>query len=119
MTKADKRLIICIMILSFVLLIPIIKNAPQSESVVVTVQNKEVLRVNLNENQTYTVQGTQGDVVIEIKDGKVRVSQETSQYHLCSKQGYVSDSNVPIVCLPNETVVQIEGNETKEDTVIE
>jgi hypothetical protein len=35
-------------------------------------------------------------------------------------QGYVSSSNVPIVCLPNETVVTIDSNEDNgEDALIQ
>ena len=49
---------------------------------------------------------------------KVRVTQEKSLHHYCSKQGFVSDANVPIVCLPNETVVKIE-KEASQDTVIQ
>lgn len=55
---------------------------------------------------------------IEVKQKKVRVTQEKSPHHYCSKQGYVSDANVPIVCLPNETVVKIE-KEASQDTVIQ
>ena len=44
-----------------------------------------------------------------MKDGKVRVEKENSPYHYCSIQGYVSDPATPIICLPNEVVVQIEG----------
>ncbi|MDD7280983.1 NusG domain II-containing protein [Floccifex sp.] len=118
MTKADKILICLIMIASIVCLIPLFLSNSQKECVVVQVKNKEVLRLDLNENGTWTVDGTLGNVVIEIKDGKVRVTQENSPQHLCSKQGYVSNANVPIVCLPNETVVQIESD-TSEDTVVQ
>ena len=33
--------------------------------------------------------------------------KKKSLHHYCSKQGFVSDANVPIVCLPNETVVKL------------
>ena len=63
-----------------------------------------------------------GEVQIEIKDDAVRVEKENSPYHLCSIQGWVSDTGRPIICLPNELVVQIEAKEATDngvDTVIQ
>ncbi len=119
MTKADKILIITLMFLSLVLIFPLFFYAPSSSQAIVSVENKEVLRIDLKKDDTYTVQGKLGKVKIEVKDGKVRVKQENSKHHLCSKQGYVSNSSTPIVCLPNETVVKIENQENEEDTVIQ
>lgn len=119
MTKADKILIVCIMVLSIGLIYPILKNVPTSSQAIVTVSNKEVLRINLTEDDEYSVDGKLGKVYIKVKDGKIRVTQENSPHHYCSKQGYVSNPNTPIVCLPNETVITIEGQETEEDTVIQ
>ena len=76
------------------------------------------MRIDLSKDRTYVVNGKLGKVHIEVKQKKVRVTQEKSPHHYCSKQGYVSDANVPIVCLPNETVVKIE-KEASQDTVIQ
>lgn len=120
MTKADKILIVCLMVISIFLVVPILGGYEASESAVVTVKQKEVLRIDLSKDDLYQVEGVLGPVKIEVKDRKVRVTQENSPHHVCSKQGFVSSANTPIVCLPNETVVQIESNSnTKEDTVIQ
>lgn len=119
MTKADKILIIVLMICSVLLFISILEKAPQSNTAVVSVSNKEVLRIDLNVDKNYEVEGTNGKVYIEVKDGQVRVTQENSLHHVCSKQGFVSDPNVPIVCLPNETVITIETDNDSEDILIQ
>ena len=119
MTKADKILIACIMVLAVGLVFPLLGHAPQSNKAVVSVKNKEVLRINLNQNANYSVNGKLGKVKIQVKDGKIRVRQENSPHHLCSKQGYVSDTNTPIVCLPNATVIKIEKQTSSQDTVIQ
>lgn len=118
MNRADKILILVIMVISAVLIIPILWYAPQGQNAVVQVKNEEVLRISLLEDGDYTVQGTLGEVHIEVRDGAVRVSQENSPHHYCSKQGFVSDANVPIVCLPNDTVITIEGD-SEEDVMIQ
>ncbi len=49
------------------------------------------------------------DMIIEIDaTGKVRVAEETSRYHICSLQGWVSTPGQPIVCAPNRVVIVIE-----------
>ena len=107
------------MIACLVLIIPIMQNAPVSKEAVVQVKNKEVLRFSLLENANYAVDGTLGKVSIEVKDGAVRLKQENSPHLYFSKQGFVDSVNTPIVCLPNETVVRIEGQEDGEDVQIQ
>lgn len=118
LTRYDKWLIVVLMLVSIFLIVPLFNNAPQTKVAKVYVKDEEVLSIDLSQDATYEVQGTNGEVIIEVKEGAVAVTQENSPHHLCSKQGYVDQTNVPIVCLPNETVVQIEG-EAQEDTVIQ
>ena len=118
MKKADKILILCIMVVSLLLCIPLFLSQNHVSYASVYVKEKEVLKIDLSKDKTYVVNGKLGKVHIEVKNRKVRVSQEKSPHHYCSKQGYVSNSNTPIVCLPNETVVKIE-NQKSQDTVIQ
>lgn len=122
MNKADKILIISLFILSIFLYLPFlckfISTKDDIKQVVVRYQDQEILRADLNIDKTYTVEGTLGKVQIEVKDGKVRVEKETSPYHYCSIQGWVSGIE-PIVCLPNHIVVQIESSNEEIDTVIQ
>ena len=116
--RGDKWLIVILMAVSLGLIVPLLNHAPGHLTASVYVKEKKVLSLDLTQDDTYEVEGTNGTVVIEVKDGSVRVSQENSPHHYCSKQGFVSSSNTPIVCLPNETVVQIDG-QADEDTVIQ
>ena len=50
-----------------------------------------------------------GEMVIEIKDNKVRVKKEESPLHYCSMQGWVDSVAKPIVCLPNGVIITIIG----------
>lgn len=88
---------------------------------VVRYKNEEVMRIDMSLNQSYTLQGTLGEVFIEVVEGKIRVEKETSPYHLCSIQGWVEYANVPIVCLPNHMVILIENApaQNDEDAVIQ
>lgn len=120
MKKADMILIACIMVCCVLLLFPLMGKTKTASAAVVRVRSEEKMRIDLSHDGSYEVEGKNGTVHIEVKDGKVAVTQENSPHHYCSKQGFVDSPNTPIVCLPNETVVTIEGSEqeTEEDTVI-
>lgn len=126
MNRYDKALIIFILISSVVLYgsMEWFVRASTNDKVVAVVsyREEEVLRIDMSIDDTYVVEGTLGDVFIEVKDKALRVEKETSPYHICSIQGWVEFANVPIVCLPNHIVIMIENAEVNpdgEDSVIQ
>ncbi len=48
------------------------------------------------------------DLVIEVVDSKVRIKEETSKKHVCSKMGYIKNRYESLVCLPNSFIITIE-----------
>ncbi|MEG0095444.1 MAG: NusG domain II-containing protein [Erysipelotrichaceae bacterium] len=127
MNKADKVFIVLVLIGSFLFYIPLIVmdhlNEGKTKQAVVSYKDSEILRIDMLKNDVYKVKGSLGPVSIEVKDKAVRVEKENSPYHLCSIQGWVKESNRPIICLPNDIVVQIESvdkdNNSDVDTVIQ
>jgi len=126
LNKADKVFIFMIVLISFLLYIPLFlqdwHNKDKKKEVVVQYRNEEILREDLSKDATYPLQGTLGEVLVEVKNEAVRVEKENSPYHLCSIQGWVKDTGRVIICLPNELVVQIEAEEDTDngvDTVIQ
>lgn len=121
MNKADKIFIGIVIICALLLYVPLwwinYQNQGKQKEVVVSYKDQEVLRESLAKDHTYQVKGTLGEVNIEVSDHKVRVEKETSPLHLCSIQGWVEDANRPIVCLPNNIVVQIVTTEQDQDDV--
>ena len=117
MNKFDIILCITIFILSGLLYLFSI-NKDNGEYAVVYYDHDEILKIDLKdkEKRTYTVNGYNGEILIETVDGKVRVVDEISPKHLCSKQGYISNSYDSIICLPNKVVIEIVNDEV--DTVV-
>jgi hypothetical protein len=119
MNRYDKALMIFILASSLVMYSAMewFVRSTTSDQVVAVVYSydKEVLRIDLTVDKTYTVKGALGDVFIEVVGGKVRVEKETSPYHLCSIQGWVQYANIPIVCLPNHIVIIIENGKVNPD----
>lgn len=112
MNKSDIKLILIILIFSFLLLLFTSKD--NSNYAFVYYDNKEVLRIDLSINENYTVEGFNGEVLIEVKDNKLRVIKEESPLHICSKQGFMNSGS--IVCLPNKIVITFSNDDL--DTVV-
>lgn len=72
--------------------------------------------VTINETDfLYTVKGTNGDVVIEYNDSRVRVIDEISPQHICQAQGWSSSPLTPITCLPNNIIIIIDAPKTDDE----
>ncbi len=77
-------------------------------------QNGELIRSidlsQVTESYTFTVEGPAGVNTIQVEPGRIRVEQADCPDQICVNQGWISDSLVPIVCLPNGLVIQIEAS---------
>lgn len=84
----------------------------QNAYAVVTLQGEEVLRRPLmQEIETYEIQGDLGTNTVEIGSGWVRVSSADCRDQLCVRQGKAQRPNQPIICLPHQMVIRIEGQQ--------
>lgn len=93
-----------------------------SGTVNVFYDNRLVATLDLSRNETVLLEKSKyplliDDLEVEVKDGKVQISKETSPNHICSKQGWSSSPINPLVCLPNHVYVQIESEEAINDGV--
>lgn len=118
MNKSDFKLIAVIFIISILLIVLMNSNNNKGDYALVYYSNTIVSKIDLNIDKEYTIKGYNGQVVIKVNSGKIGVIKETSPRNLCSKQGFVSNSNEPIVCLPNKIVIKIEKESNEIDTVI-
>ena len=111
MNKFDITL--CIILLLIGSIAYLLKPNDKGAEAIVYYENDIVLNIDLSDTtkREYTVNGYNGDVLIETVDGKVRVKEEISPKHLCSKQGYISKKGESIICLPNKVVIEIENDD--------
>ena len=47
--------------------------------------------------------------LIEVERGRIRVAEADCPDQVCVRQGWISNSVVPIACLPHKLVVQLES----------
>ena len=79
-------------------------------TVLVQVDGKTVGKLSLQENQELNVRGDRGKVVVEVRDGRVRVRDADCPNRICVRTGWRSHEGDAIICVPNNTVVRILGD---------
>ena len=112
----DIILIVAVLSAGVVLLIVTGSRGKAGSYAVVMVRNNETARYSLLTDGIYTING--GTNTIEIKDGKVRMTEAECPNHLCVRQGWISFSGQSIVCLPNELSVTITGADDAADFIL-
>lgn len=110
MNRNDIKLIIIILVITIILFS---LSLFQKKASIANVyhENDLILEIDLSINKTYEVDGDNGKVVIEVLNKQIRVIAENSPYHLCSKQGFISNSGQSIVCLPNKIIIELPNTE--------
>ena len=56
---------------------------------------------------------------VEIKDGKIRVSEAECPDKTCVRTGWLSFSAMPIVCLPNHLIIEFADENSEIDALAE
>lgn len=120
LNKSDKILFLIITIVFIMSMYIIFKNKSDGNRALVLKNGEIILEIDLTlEEQEYIVNGENGPVRILAGNGKIKVIEEDSPYHICSKQGYISASYETIVCLPNKISIEISNKiDDKIDTVV-
>ena len=98
-----------------------LKSTSKDNLVSIKYYNKEVYKMSLAKDEVFVMKKEKydkllDDLVIEVKNGKVRVVEEESPKHYCSILGFVESKGTSIICAPNGVVITIEG---KSDDIID
>lgn len=117
MNKSDIKLIVIVGIIIIVMLGFVNITKEKGSIAEVYYEDELILSISLDNDGEYIVDGELGDVVLEVKDRKIRVKSENSPKNICSKEGYIGDSSRTLICLPNKIIVKIVG-ESEIDGVV-
>ena len=82
---------------------------------VVTVNGAETARYSLEEDSEIRLESENGGYnILVIKHGKADIIEASCPDHVCVDQRAVSKTGEAITCLPNKTVITIDGEEEAE-----
>ena len=108
-TTADKILVVALLILNGWLFANLGTGFSKGDWVVVTVNQKETIRLPLNQDQITHVKGPLGLTEIEVKKGRARIVSSPCKNKVCIKSGYIRYADRLAACIPNRVVVRIVG----------
>ena len=113
--KNDVLLIGAILVLALIAILVISLTKADGSKVVITVDSEIYQTLDLNTDQTVTIEGNDGRLnVVEIKDGTVKMSQADCPDKLCVNHRDIHYNHETIVCLPNKVVLEIMDGEASE-----
>lgn len=110
LTIADKILILFTFVAALSSFSAIAALAPKGSVVVVEVEGIPVHRAMLSQDSEFSVRGTNGELVLEVKDGEISVVRAECPNRICIRTGSRSWSGDLIVCVPNKVIVRIGAN---------
>ena len=108
-TTADKILVAALLILNGWLFANWGTGFSKGDWVVVTVNQKEIIRLSLDQDQTTHVKGPLGLTEIEVKKGRARIAHSPCKNKVCIKSGYIRYADRLAACIPNRVVIRIVG----------
>lgn len=108
-TKADKILIVSLIILSLASY-PFVKYfAKAGSSLEIEVMGEEYMVVPLDIDREMVVPGRLGDSVILIENGTARFISSPCPHKMCIKMGPVKDAGEMAACVPNGVLIRVLG----------
>ncbi len=74
-------------------------------------------RRSLANNKLIRLKTRVGEMIVQIKDNKVRILKSSCKNKLCVEQGWISRVGEKVICVPSKVVVIIEGENSDFDAV--
>ena len=116
--KADIILAVVLLIIAAAGLMAFRAPGNAGSYAVITVDGKELDRVDLSADQSRIIETTYGTNTVTIKDGCAFVSESDCPGQDCVRMDKISGTGQMIVCLPHHLTVVIEGAGEGPDAVI-
>lgn len=113
LTISDVVLILIVLVTAILLLLNK-SGSSQSSYVYVYKNNQLVEKHSISENTTITIDEHN---TIQISGGRVRMIKADCPDKRCIKQGWTS--RMPIMCLPNELIIEIKNNDTDRKLILQ
>lgn len=102
-TRADRILLVSLIIVSVFGIFAVQEAMPRGSDVIIEIDGKPAYVFPLYEDRTIPLHTSGGNMLVEIKEKKVRVTESDCPKKICVLQGWVSSG--AIVCLPFKVVI--------------
>lgn len=83
-------------------------SSPQAKEVIIYRDGAASRKLALAGDREFSLLG--GKMVLEVREGKVRVKKSDCPRQVCVHQGWASHAGESIVCVPFKTLIEIQSN---------
>lgn len=116
-----KRNIICAIIFVLILITSTVAVLAINNNAKIKMKNrphlsgqKLIYTIDLNSvKETYrlTIDGEdKSENLVEVRNGSIGIIEASCTDHICIDTGFIDNSSVPVVCLPNKIIIEISDN---------
>ena len=96
------------------------KLTPQPAQIAKISQKGQVLQeidlTQVEEPYSFVIEGEDGALnTVQVEPGRICISEASCPDQIWVHQGWISDGSEPIVCLPNQVIIQITGGGSQVD----
>jgi len=112
LTRNDRILIFGLVTVASIFFVRRFFVSSEGSEALIKVGNRTVQRLSLRIDRMINLEGEKGRVVIQVKDGGVRVVESSCLQKICVNTGWIERPGQNIICLPNKVLVTIEGKES-------
>jgi hypothetical protein len=112
LTRNDKILIAALVTAALLSALPVLNAAAHGGSgarAVIAVAGRRQATVSLSINKTLSVRTKSGEELLQVSDGRIRVTDAPCPRQICRHSGWISRTGEELICVPGEMVVRIEG----------
>ena len=93
---------------------------PQSARIAKITQKGQVLEEidlsQVKDSYSFVIEGEDGALnTVLVEPGRICISEASCPDQVCVHQGWIDDASEPIVCLPNQVIIQITGGGSQVD----
>lgn len=113
----EAAVIAIILIICFLALF-IVNSGKNGKYAVISSDGNEILRLELDKDRQNITVANAENIVFEVKDGTIFVTETDCHDKICLKTGAVSKNGQSIVCLPKKITVKIIGEDSEADVTI-
>jgi hypothetical protein len=84
------------------------------EYIVIKVSKNTYKEIPLSEDDEFEIQTENGSNTVLIENNTIKITSATCTDGLCMKQGAISKVGQSIICLPNQVIIEIKGEESED-----
>lgn len=109
LTVADRVLCAILLVGSLALLVGLRASREDPATAIVMVERVVVARLPLDREARIAVAGALGPVIVEVRDGAVRVAESPCPERICMAAGWKRHAGDVIACVPSGVLVRLVG----------